>query len=71
MMKKSFAFLVVLVVVVSPIFAQLLFVHPNNSNLEPLSAFYADMNGAASSYASLDKSTLHNGSPSIDRKSVV
>ena len=34
-------------------------------NLEPLSAFYADMNGAASSYASLDYGTLHNGNPSI------
>jgi hypothetical protein len=38
---------------------------PSSANLEPLSAFYADMNGAASSYASLDNSVLHNGNPSI------
>jgi hypothetical protein len=38
---------------------------PSSTNLEPLSAFYADMNGAASSYASLDNSVLHNGNPSI------
>jgi hypothetical protein len=38
---------------------------PASPNLEPLSAFYSDMNGAASSYASLDYSTLHNGNPSI------
>jgi len=37
----------------------------SSANLEPLSAFYADMNGAASSYASLDYGTLHNGNPSI------
>jgi hypothetical protein len=37
----------------------------SSPNLEPLSAFYADMNGAASSYASLDYGTLHNGNPSI------
>ena len=65
MMKKSFAFLTIFIAMVSPIFAHFLFVQPNNSNLEPLSAFYADMNGAALSYASLDKSTLHNSSPSI------
>lgn len=34
-------------------------------NLAPLPAFYSDMNGAASSYASLDYSVLHNGNPSI------
>jgi hypothetical protein len=39
--------------------------NPSSANLEPLSAFYADMNGAASSYASLDYGTLHNGNPSI------
>ena len=38
---------------------------PSSSNVEPLSAFYADMKGAASSYASLDYGTLHNGNPSI------
>ncbi len=37
----------------------------SSTNLEPLSAFYSDMNGAASSYASLDTSVLHNGNPSI------
>ena len=37
----------------------------SGTNYEPLSAFYADMNGAASSYASLDYSVLFNGNPSI------
>ena len=37
----------------------------SSSNLEPLSAFYPDMNGAASSYATLDYSVTHNGNPSI------
>lgn len=50
-----------------------LLVQPTNSqpkmqlgpNLEPLSAFFLDMNGAASSYASLSTSITHNGHASI------
>ena len=38
---------------------------PSSDNLEPLSAFYADMYGAASSYASLSNTVTHNGNPSI------
>ncbi len=38
---------------------------PNANNLEPLTAFYSDMNGAASSYACIDNTVLHNGDPSI------
>ena len=38
---------------------------PTSQNLEPLSAFLSDVNGAASSYASLDYSVTHNGNPSI------
>jgi hypothetical protein len=49
----------------SPTFSPTPTPSPNSPNLEPLSAFYADMNGAASSYASLDYVTLHNGNPSI------
>ena len=37
----------------------------SSPNLQPLSVFYPDMNGAASSYATLDYGTLHNGNPSI------
>lgn len=37
----------------------------SSPNLEPLSTFFSDMYGAASSYASLDYGTLHNGNPSI------
>ena len=37
----------------------------SSPNLMPLSVFYPDMKGAASSYASLDYNTLHNGNPSI------
>ena len=38
---------------------------PSSNNLEPLSVFYPDMNGAASSYASLSTAVTHNGNPSI------
>ena len=38
---------------------------PSSANFEPLSAFYADMKGAASSYASLSSTVTHNGNPSI------
>ena len=64
-MRKPLGLFIIIVLVVSSIFALFLLVHSNNTNLEPLSAFYADMNASASSYACLDNSTLHNGTPSI------
>ena len=65
MIKKSSAFFAIAISVFSLIFALLTPVQGNNLNLEPLSAFYADMNGAASSYTSLDYTVTHNGNPSI------
>ncbi len=64
MMKKSSIFFVTAIIIFSSVFAILL-VRPHETNQEPLSAYFSDMNGAASSYSSLDHSTLHNGDVSI------
>ena len=37
----------------------------DSGNLDPINAFYADTNGAASSYATVNYGVTHNGSPSI------
>lgn len=68
--RKSFCLLFLVVLALFPFLTLLVHstttVSPSSSlNLEPISAFYPDMNGAAASYASLDYGTLHNGDVSI------
>ena len=65
MTKKTLTLLAVAVLMFSLFFGLLHLFYSDNTNQEPLSAFYLDTNGAASSYASLDYNVTHNGNPSI------